>query len=454
MRARFFWIILCILSVVVIATVLLHGEFLRRERLDLIDQQVRETAAALLDSQIGELRQIDFEHVEAIISEELGENRIGKFFVIRNDAGQILFESAGAKLLPIPEIPRSPRWITLIVKGQYVRILNLALPRINDRTLQVGIVIDEDLVTPGLFTRANLLFVTGIMVLGLLFAWILTSLLMKPVSHLAAYVDQAATTPEQRMELPALPPGLRAMAVDSNSKDELTRLLVGFDTLIDRVNRDYQISRFWSYQMAHELKTPMALIEMHVADARRAGQMPEKSAQAIINEIFGVSETITSFLSWAELENSSGQKHLHVIRASNLVTEIQKRLETGYAGRLHIRVREDFELMTNIQHAEQAVSNLILNALNYSPGDQPVFIDVFDGEISVKDHGPGIPPVVLKRAGEPFNRGESQSPQARKGTGLGLALVYSIARQYGWKVDLESTASGTVARLTVPEIHS
>jgi signal transduction histidine kinase len=440
-----------VLSLTVIATSILHGEFLRREKIELIDQQVRETATVLLNSPIGELRKIEFQKVERILSEELGENRIGKFFVIRDNAGKRLYESYGTKRLPIEKIPRSPRWISLHVKGQYIRILNLDLPRIENRTVQVGVVIDGELLSPDYFSRANLIFNAVIMCLGMFVAWLLTAVLIRPISSLAAFVDGAANSREHKPELPPLPKDLRSLARSSSRRDELTSLLVGFETLIERVNRDYRLSRFWSYQMAHELKTPMALIEMQVAEAQRLGLLPDHYAKSILAEVFEVSETITSFLTWAEVENATKQTRLHVIRASKVLDDLYRRLEIGFKGRLDVRVEQDFNLMSNIQHAEQALGNVIMNALIYSPPDRPVLVEILSRTIRVSDSGPGLPSDVMKRIGEPFNKGEQITAiKDRKANGLGLALVYSIARLYRWRVGITTTVSGTSVTLEFP----
>lgn len=434
-----------------IGTTILHGEFLRREKIELLDQQVRDTATALLDSELGDLRKIEFEHVEKILSEELGETRIGKFFVIRNNAGKMLFESSGAKLLQIPELPREPQWITIQQKGQYIRILNLKLPRIDDRTLQVGVIIGEDLLAPRYFSKANLFFTSAIMAIGLLVAWALTSFLMQPISKLSKFVSLAAREPSQKLELPSLPPDLKRIVEKSRKNEELATLLEGLETLIARVNRDYQMTRFWSYQMAHELKTPMALIEARVASAQNQKFIPDDLAREILTEVFEISETITTFLTWAEVENSSRQKRLFVLRSSKILADVKARLEASYPGRIELNIVDDFSVMANIQHLEQCLSNLIVNALNYSPVDKQVWIKSEANAIKVCDNGPGIPKAVLERLGEPFNKGES-STGSRKGTGLGLALVHSICRLYQWKIEFQSTGDGTCAVIVFPNL--
>jgi len=125
LRLRFFVTISIVLITVIIGSIYFYSLLLERERHLLIDQQVRETAAALVDSELGDLRQIDFERADEIISDELGETRIGKFFIIRNAQGEIIFESASAKLLPVIDVPKDPRWFTIKEKGKFIRGLNL-----------------------------------------------------------------------------------------------------------------------------------------------------------------------------------------------------------------------------------------------------------------------------------------------------------------------------------------
>lgn len=443
------------ISVVVVGTTILHGEFLRREKQSLIDQQVRDTATALLDSELMDLRKIEFEKVDRILSEELGENRIGKFFVIRNNAGDLLYESAAAMLLPLSELPRSPRWITIEEKGQYIRLLNLSLPDIPDRTLQVGVVIGEELLAPGYFSKANLFFTAAIMLVGLILAWILTSLLMRPISRLSAFISEvAAENPTGKLELPPLPESLRRLAHGADQKDEFTSLLTGFEKLLNRINRDYRMSRIWSYQMAHELKTPMALIEAKVSQGQSQGRVPEDLARDILVEVFATSETITSFLTWAELENSSEQKRLFVVPISKVLSSLRDRLAPHFSHRLELHVGTDFNVMTNLQHLEHALGNLIMNALIYSPPEKAVKIEASERQVEVVDQGLGFPPNVLERLGEPFNKGTpismTHTPVAPKGNGLGLALVHSICRIYLWKLEIQSTPEGTRIRIRFP----
>jgi signal transduction histidine kinase len=101
---------------------------------------------------------------------------------------------------------------------------------------------------------------------------------------------------------------------------------------------------------------------------------------------------------------------------------------------------------------QQAVANLVDNAVKFSPPGQPVSVvarpTAAGTDIVVTDHGPGIPPGDRERATERFFRGE----QARStpGAGMGLALVQAVAQLHGGNLALDNAAPGLRATLFVP----
>jgi signal transduction histidine kinase len=104
-----------------------------------------------------------------------------------------------------------------------------------------------------------------------------------------------------------------------------------------------------------------------------------------------------------------------------------------------------------------AVSNLIDNAVKYSPGGVRISVelDVPDAEhvvLRVRDHGVGIPPHELKRIFKRFYRVTHRSLAGVKGTGLGLFIVRSIARKHGGQVfaQSEGLGKGTTVTLALP----
>lgn len=439
LRRRYFIIILIVLTIVTIATLSLHNFFLQRERLSLIDQQVREAAVILIESDLGELRTPDIHRAEDIISEELGDNRIGKFFIIRKSSGEILFKSSSANLLPFNEIPEQDQWVTLQSEEKFIRVLNLKVPRIPDRTLQIGLVIDKKIVSQNLFATKNILFITVEILLGLVVALLLTSALLRPIQQLTYFIKRAAEAAGKPTLIPEMPDRLKPSS-NKKSNDEFQVLVTVLDLLINRVNEGYKNFRHWTFQMAHELKTPTSTISILLENALMQNNINKDVEQSISNEIARISNTITAFLSWAEVENAQKPPRLHANRISFVLADIVEQLKIKYPERIQLHFETDFFVFSNPHHLEQSLRNTIENALSYSTDKVDVYIKVTS--IEVKDYGKGIPIEVLERIGEPFNRG--QVTIKNKGHhGLGLAWIHSVAKLYNWRLKIASNKLGT-----------
>lgn len=452
LRSRIFITIFGVVLVVTIASIYIHSLFLRQERLRFIDQQVRETATALVDSELGDLRKINFDQAERIISQELGETRVGKFFVIRNERGDVLYQSSATLKLLIPNIPKSPQWVDIYTKGKFLRVLNLKLPSINDRTLQVGLVVDQNILSPDYISKRSLLLLACVLVLGFLASLILTSLVLKPMGRLERFIWEIADQSKSQPQIPNVPANLLENA-NKKSRDEFERTVAGLNLLIDKVNRNYRLSRLWAYQMAHELKTPLAILTLEIEKVHRRNEASglglESNIDSATSEASRIAETISSFLNWAELENSNQQRHLFINKLATVTKNLANRLEVAYGKRLSLDLQADPTVVANPHHLEQLITNIVTNALHYSEASTPVTIRIVDRTLTVIDEGKGIAKEVLERLGEPFNRGDLGS-QPRKGNGLGLAWVKSICRLYDWSLVIESHATGTTIQVTFP----
>ena len=125
--------------------------------------------------------------------------------------------------------------------------------------------------------------------------------------------------------------------------------------------------------------------------------------------------------------------------------------------RLHspqISFHEDFEasVVTGVpERLHRAVSNVLDNAAKFSPPGGDVDVRVHDGEISVRDRGPGIDPDDLPYVFDRFYR--SAAARNRPGSGLGLAIVRQVAEAHGGTVSAERVAGdggGTIVRIRIP----
>ncbi len=444
MRIRFFATILAVLFVVSVLVIILHASLLQKERLLLIDQQLRATAAILIDSELGDLQKINFKRTEALISEELGEGRLGKFFVVRNSEGKIIFKSANANDLPVDQVPRHDTWQTVRTPNSYIRVINFKLPQIPDRTLQVGIVVSHEIINPSYLSPTTFTILFAILTVGSIASFFLTSFLLRPIARLSEFIRNSSEKIKSGQLLSKAPmkiSGKGLIDVPPFSKyDEYQNLILGYNILIDRVNKYYKNSKLWAYQMAHELKTPLTLISLEVENLEK--QLQDKSkVKSVQLELQKIASTVSSFLSWAELDNSTVNKHLFANKLAPIVRSVMARLNPQ-SPNIELKVIDEITVFCNPTHLEQLIINLLTNALSHTKSPQKVYIVLQNNYLEIQDHGPGIPSSVIERMGEPFNKGSSS-----EGFGLGLAWVSSLCQLYNWELSIDSKKDGTRIRV-------
>lgn len=443
MKFRFFLILLLSLSAVGLALSVSFNYYLNTERLELIDLQLRESAVSLVNSELADIKKINFEEAEQLISEELGSNRIGKFFIIRNDDAQILFKSGSASLIDI-DPPRTPQIYTYDVKGKSVRILNLNLPKRPGRTLQIGAIVDPTL-NDFWFISNKLAFYLVITIIPILiFSIILTNYLLNPLKLMANHLQLAAYDLKNLKPVPVLPKKLiKYTKKNYFNNDEFSILVENTSDLLERININYKMTKPWTYQLAHEIKTPLSILSFDV-ESLAEEKLKDQSLIGSMNEqIERISNIVSQFLEWASVENTQQKDNLFAIRIRGSIEDQIEGLNRLHPGRLEYTKKEDFVVISNPQHLQQLITNLLTNALNYSSSTTPVVIESFDNTLRIIDHGNGIPKEVLERIGQPFNQGPHLPNIKHKRTGLGLAWINTLTKLYNWNLDITSSKEGT-----------
>lgn len=418
--------------------------YLNSERLDLIDLQLRESAVVLVNSELPDIKKINFDEAEEIISEELGSNRVGKFFIIRNDEGDIAFRSGSANLMNLNP-PRTPQLYSYNVGGKTVRILNLNLPKRPGKTLQVGAIVDPTLFDWSFISNKLSFYFLATIIPILLFALVLTNYLLNPLKIMANHLQIASVDLQNLRPVPSLPKKLIKYTKKSFlNNDAFSSLVEKTSDLLERININYKMTRPWTYQLAHEIKTPLSILSF---DVESLGDEKLKDATLInsMNEqIERISNTVSQFLEWASVENTQQKDNLFAIRIISSVENQIEGLARLYPERILFQKEEDFVVIANPQHLQQLIANLITNALHYSPEGSPVTIECSNNTLRIADNGPGIPKEVLERIGQPFNSGPHNPNFKHKRTGLGLAWINTLTKLYHWDLDINSSNNGTI----------
>lgn len=450
MRNRFFFIIVTTLILAAVGINWVHVRFFESQRLKLIEQQIIESSNGLIHSKefLGSLDKTS--QIEDVISKVLKGSRIGKVFVLRNPEGKILYQSFNVGLLNA-ELPIKPEWVSFETESEFVKIRNVALPGKRPSILQVGLVLDRNFVNWQIIDNRVIQYVSGIVGTLFLASVLLTLILLSPLRLLIQHLNLATANLINLRDVEPLPKRLTRYTHGFWSRsDEFSSLLSSVQKLIDRINLNYKLTRSWTLQMAHELKTPLAIVRAETEAKTKAKLLPPSYSEDVIKEVQQMSEIISQFLEWAELENSQLQKDLHALRIKAVVKTVAARLSKISPDRIRLELGSDFPIFANPHHLDQLISNLMTNALKFSPSTEQVEVLTMEDTLIIRDRGPGIPNEVQERIGEPFNIGshEGDSPS---GNGLGLAWVLTVAKLYQWKFELQTGAGGTEVSIRFPK---
>lgn len=436
-----------ILSAIAINVV--HSTFFKSQRLKLIDRQIAESSQTLLLSdEFQKNHSLPSTELDDVISKVLGGSRIGKLFILRDPDGKILFQSFNFGLLNI-DIPRSPEWVTVETDDQYIRVRNWPLPENEKVILQVGLVLDRNFLNWKIIDNRVIYYVISIVLLLFALAALLTLFLLSPLRNLISHLNHATSNLTYQKNVDPLPVKLSQFKKGAWARsDEFASLLDSVQKLINRINLNYRLTRFWTSQMAHGLKTPLAILRAETESREKNAALPSEYARDVYKEISQMTGIIDQFLDWAELENSLVQKDLHALRMKSVVQGVVARLDKLNPGRIQLNLGSDFAVLANPVHLDQVITNLITNALKFSPIGKPIEVSIANHSLEVRDYGPGIPQEVLERIGEPFNIGTSQE----SGNGLGLAMVTTVVKLYQWDFKVLRLNLGTQATVRFPRI--
>jgi two-component system phosphate regulon sensor histidine kinase PhoR len=239
-------------------------------------------------------------------------------------------------------------------------------------------------------------------------------------------------------------------------------LLVLYD--ITRLRRLEKVRRDFVANVSHELKTPITTISGFVETLMSGAMNEPKDAERFLKIIAKHADRldaiIEDLLALSRLEQEAEKEEV-VLERQNVDAVVRSAVDAcrprARSREIDLEVRggSDIEAAINPRLLEQAIINLIDNAIKYSEpgGVAGVSVERRDGEIviSVEDHGAGIEKRHLPRLFERFYRTDRARSREQGGTGLGLAIVKHIALVHGGRVDVESVVGkGSVFTIYLP----
>ncbi len=248
------------------------------------------------------------------------------------------------------------------------------------------------------------------------------------------------------------------MPVD-NSRDELSALGEEFNRLLDRLQRAYERQRRFAGDAAHQLRTPLTVIQGQIDVARRKERTPEdyrQILQLLAGKVCELNRIVDSLLFMARSEIETGKAPAEQIRLNDWLASYAARWsQHERATDFSFIPGEDAMVWTSPALLSQVLDNLINNAFAYSrPGSAVVLRSQVNGPqvvLCVEDRGIGISPEDMPSIFSPFFRSAEAGRTAVAGTGLGLAIAARIAAVLGGSLSCESTpGAGSAFTLTLP----
>lgn len=230
---------------------------------------------------------------------------------------------------------------------------------------------------------------------------------------------------------------------------------------ITHIRRLESVRRDFVANVSHEIKTPISAVKAAVETLMDDRELPREDAQHFLRMVSRQADRLTAIvddlLSLARIEQDEGRIRAEMNRAP-VTPVLRAACETCQANaderdiELAVDADPDLEARMNPALCEQAMINLIDNAIKYSP--EQTRIEVLgqrDGDevvLSVIDEGRGINGEHLPRLFERFYRTDRARSRELGGTGLGLSIVKHIAEAHGGRVSVESkVGSGSTFRI-------
>jgi signal transduction histidine kinase len=239
--------------------------------------------------------------------------------------------------------------------------------------------------------------------------------------------------------------------------DEFDSLAETINDMLDRINRLMDGVRHVSDSIAHDLRTPITRARVRLEDAAQHAQGPDDLRAAIERaetDLDGVVAVFQALLRISEIESGARRSAFDWFDLSSMLRDLAEfydALAEDGGCTLLMQVPETPMLLGDAALVQQAVSNLIENALKYSPENSTVTLSVATGPdlcITVADRGPGMTDQDRDRATERFFRAEAA--RNTPGSGLGLSLVEAVAHLHGGRLVLRDNDPGLLAEIRLP----
>lgn len=262
---------------------------------------------------------------------------------------------------------------------------------------------------------------------------------LAPVARLASVAEQVSATGD---------PGRR---VEVGRRDELGRLSASFNRMLSALQQSLASQRQLISDASHELRTPLTSLRVNVELLADHPGMSERERKEVLGRVVAqvseLSELVASITELARGEHPDARRG--DVRLDHVAAEALEAARRDWPGTEFCATLARCTVTGSADRLRVAIRNLLDNAAKFGPAGGTVEVSVAGGELTVRDHGPGIDEADLPFVFDRFYR--AVPARAIPGSGLGLSVVAEVASSHGGTITAgPAPGGGTLMRLTLP----
>ncbi|MGR6971302.1 sensor histidine kinase [Streptomyces cynarae] len=270
---------------------------------------------------------------------------------------------------------------------------------------------------------------------------------LRPVDKLTEAVEHIARTEDLTTRIP----------VDEESEDEIARLSRSFNSMTSALASSRELQQQLIADAGHELRTPLTSLRTNIELLTRSEEtgrpLPPEDRKALLASVKAQMTELASLIGdLQELSRPTSGQHAGKAQVVAWQDIVESALRRARLRGPELTITADLQpwyVHSEPSALERAVVNILDNAVKFSPGNGSIDVQLADGVLTVRDHGPGIAADELPYVFDRFWR--SPSARALPGSGLGLSIVARTVEQAGGEVSLTpAEGGGTVATVRLP----
>ncbi|HWX10143.1 MAG TPA: HAMP domain-containing sensor histidine kinase [Gaiellaceae bacterium] len=326
----------------------------------------------------------------------------------------------------------------LTVAGRAMRLYEVRYPNSSDGLIRVYRPLSEASATVRRVEWILLAITLGGAAAAALLGRLAAAAVLRPVRALASGVEQVKATRDLSQRIPV------------TGSDEVARLGNAFNAMLAELAESQRTQQQLIADASHELRTPLTSHRMNIELLARPDLPSDRRGAVLASAVRGIEDL--SRLVGDLIHAARDGRSLDQREPARLDALTAAAVETVQRSAPDVRFRCSLRPCTVAAappRLERAIVNVLDNAAKWTTNGEPVHVDVGDGVVTVRDHGPGVPESDLPHVFDRFYR--AAAARGLPGSGLGLAIVKQTVEDHGGTVTIaNATGGGAVVSLQIP----